>query len=322
MATPPVYPPAPPQTTQPVLTGPSGPVRHTHTSEYIDAAQCSLLTNCGPVPTADWPLICCDGTWVVDANATCVSLLDRSANMRRRHLTVSALRNLLARSKYRATYRSTGTVIWKSVCGPHAIRSRPSAGQQPLLCTCSSERTLTRLAEENDTFTIYIDPSRFARKRQSQEALIKVNGDATIGGPLDIVLNTPPTQAVAEATVPIISTVNQTGQITGEFISVNVTLNYAGASCSDASATQSKSVDGSTLSVLVSVTNRCKGHKGLTTGQKVAIGVTVGVVGCALVVILIVVLVLRFSPRAARKYGFRSASHCPRNNHTLCVTPT
>lgn len=182
-------------------------------------------------------------------------------------------------------------------------------------------RKLTTSTEENDTFTIYIDPSRFARKRQSQEALIKVNGDASIGGPLDIVLNTPPTQSVAQAALPIISTVSQTGQISGEFTSVNVTLNYEGASCSDASATQSKSVDGSALSVLVSVTNRCKGHKGLTTGQKVAIGVTVGVVGAALIIVIVVVLVLRFSPRTARKYVPLSIATIARIRHTTAAHP-
>lgn len=50
-------------------------------------------------------------------------------------------------------------------------------------------------AAQSDSLIVHFDPQN-NRKRQSQEALLKVDGDASVNGPLQIVMDSPPDAGV------------------------------------------------------------------------------------------------------------------------------
>lgn len=188
----------------------------------------------------------------------------------------------------------------------------------------------TRTASDGSsdrTFTIFVDAGSFSRKRQTQDALLKVDGDAFISGPLNIVLEQTPPELTTEATVPVIAIVSPSGTLTGQFADpINVALTYPKGKCSRGSATQSTSAAG--LSVLVSVDGEgCKSNKGLSTGAKVAIGVVVGVVGLLIILLIAFFALRRFAPRTARRCALCSCVVSPQATHTrvgsaYCVAAT
>lgn len=148
--------------------------------------------------------------------------------------------------------------------------------------------------------------------RQSQEALLKVDGDVTINGPLDLILDQAPADLSSSTTVPLIEIVSPSGTLTGEFLQpITVTLTYPEGVCSTSDAMQSKA--GKSLSVLVTVDgSRCtKGKGGLSTGAKVAIGVVVGVVGLLILLLVAFFAIRRFAPATAHK--------CDAAFHAFCM---
>lgn len=86
-------------------------------------------------------------------------------------------------------------------------------------------------------------------------------------------------------------------EVLGEFSSVTVALRYDGSDCVRTSATQT--VGASSIAVLVSFDRSGCRERGLSTRQKVAIGVACGVGGLVLLVMLVFCIIMQHSPHVA-----------------------
>ena len=100
--------------------------------------------------------------------------------------------------------------------------------------------------------------------------------------------------------VAILPTSN--GTLSGNFTAVKVTLAYPGRACSKGAATQDADNKGIDALVLID-TRTCSGGNsgGLTTAQKIAIGVVVGVVGLLALLVIGFFAIRALAPELAIK---------------------